>query len=392
MSETVIKVVGVGNGGVNAVSQIVRSQVAGVQTFALDTDHRKLLNVDVPNTLVIGDDVTEGLGCGGDPEKGRQAAESSAKEIEAVLAGSDMVFVTAAMGGGTGTGAAPVICRIARDLGALTVGLCTKPFLFERQRRMATAQMGIEECAANVDAIITVDNQRLFEQVDKHTRLTDAFGMVDDVLRQAVQGISDLIFIPGMINVDFNDAKSVLQNAGPVLMGMGEASTETSSSEIVSRVISSPLLDNGIVGATQLLLNITGGPELTLWQVNELAGAVAQATQTDETSTIFGTVIDPAMAGRLRLTILAASFIDTVAAHHAPHGSSRPLHTPARRPAPAPTPTYTPRSTPPPAPAPAPTPPPAAPAPPADAGPATGDDLDMPTFVRRNLERRRRDS
>jgi len=315
------------------------------------------------------------------------------------------------MGGGTGTGAAPAICRMAKDMGALTVGICTKPFRFERQRRMATAMMGIEECGDSVDALITIDNQRLFDQVDKHTRLTDAFALVDDVLRQAVQGVSDLITIPGTINVDFADVCSVLRNAGPVLMGMSESPVDAPSTDIVSRTVSSPLLENGIVGATNLLLNITCGPDLSLWQVHDIADAVAQATQTDMPSTIFGTVIDESMKRKLRLTILGASFVETAGAQSQnPLTSGRPLYSnpptlrrtnPTGGAAPAgggyggaasvsssgfaATPS---------APSGAGTSPsggsgiPGLPSMPPPASGSPESDLDMPTFVRRNLERR----
>ncbi|MBI5832825.1 MAG: cell division protein FtsZ [Armatimonadetes bacterium] len=410
MNGPIIRVIGVGNGGCNAVSQIMRSDVSGVELFAVDTDVRKLRDCAAPNKIVIGQDVTQGLGCGGDPEQGRRAAESSAKDLENVLSGAHMVFVAGAMGGGTGTGAAPVICRMAKDMGALTVGICTKPFRFERQRRMATAMMGIEECGDSVDALITIDNQRLFDQVDKHTRLTDAFALVDDVLRQAVQGVSDLITIPGTINVDFADVCSVLRNAGPVLMGMSESPVDAPSTDIVSRTVASPLLENGIVGATNLLLNITCGPDLSLWQVHDIADAVAQATQTDMPSTIFGTVIDEQMKGKLRLTILAASFVETAGTQaQNPLTSGRPLYSnpPTLR-----------RTTPsggtpigsglPPAgggfqssssssslstpSAPASSPGgsgiPGLPTMPPPASGSPESDLDMPTFVRRNLERR----
>ena len=404
MNGPVIRVIGVGNGGCNAVSQIMRSDVSGVELFAVDTDVRKLRDCAAPDKIVIGQDVTQGLGCGGDPEQGRRAAESSAKDLEHVLSGAHMVFVASAMGGGTGTGAAPVICRMAKEMGALTVGICTKPFRFERQRRMATAMMGIEECGDSVDALITIDNQRLFDQVDKHTRLTDAFALVDDVLRQAVQGVSDLITIPGTINVDFADVCSVLRNAGPVLMGMSESPVDAPSTDIVSRTVASPLLENGIVGATNLLLNITCGPDLSLWQVHDIADAVAQATQTDMPSTIFGTVIDEGMKGRLRLTILAASFVETAGAQtQNPLTSGRPLYNnppTLRRSNPvsgggytSPTPSSSataPSASVPSTPSASPSGSgiPGLPSMPPPSGGSTEADLDMPTFVRRNLERR----
>ncbi|MBI2302120.1 MAG: cell division protein FtsZ [Armatimonadetes bacterium] len=332
MQGPIIRVIGVGNGGSNAVAQIHRHQVAGVELFALDTDVRKLKDSSAPNKLAIGGEVTGGLGAGGDPDVGARAAESSAKDIERVLSGANMVFVTAAMGGGTGTGAAPVVCRIAKELGALTVAVCTRPFKFERQRRMNTAQMGIENVTEAVDAIITIDNQKLFEQVDKHTRLTDAFALADDILRQAVQGVSDLITVPGTINVDFADVCSVLTDAGPVLMGMGEGPAESPSSDLVKRTVSSPLLENGIVGATNLLLNISMGPDTSLYQVHELADAVQAATQTDAANLIFGTVVDPDMSGRIKLTVVAASFVN-VPSVRTERPAAQPAFSQQRRPA-----------------------------------------------------------
>jgi cell division protein FtsZ len=381
MQGPVIRVIGVGNGGCNAVSQIQRHEVAGVELFAFDTDVRKLNNCPVLNRLALGRDITNGLGAGGDPEVGRQAAEASQREIEAALSGAHMVFVTAAMGGGTGTGAAPVICRLAKELGALTVAVCTKPFRFERQRRLNTALEGIQAVAEGVDAVIVIDNQRLFEHVEKGTRLTDAFAIADDVLRQAVQGVSDLITIPGTINVDFADVCAVLRDAGPVLMGMTECPVNTPSSDIVQKAVASPLLENGIAGASNLLLNVTIGPDSSLWQVHELADAVAAATGTEMPNVIFGTVVDDEMLGRLKLTILAASFTGNVAPQRSrfeqqrsaqPTGSSTSFSLPPRGTAQAPALGGGAGAL------------PSVPPPPAGAG----DDLDMPTFVRRERERR----
>lgn len=386
MQGPIIRVLGIGNGGCNAVTQILRQEVGGVELFALDTDVRKLKDSEIPNRLTLGGDITGGLGTGGDPNVGARAAEASQREIEEILSGSHMVFVTAAMGGGTGTGAAPVVCRMAKDLGALTVAVCTRPFGFERKLRLQTALQGIEEISDTVDAFIVIDNQRLLEQVDKHTRLTDAFAIADDVLRQAVQGVSDLITIPGTINVDFADVQSVLADAGPVLMGMGEAPHDAPSDDIVQKAVASPLLDNGIVGATNILLNVTIGPETSLWQVHEIADAVARATQTDAPNVIFGTVVDDSMSGRVKLTILAASFTTPIMTHRAtetrsfgrPTSSSRP--TAPQRSTPA-SPPRTQRSVE--------TPPELPPVPPAPA--SNSDDLDMPTFVRRQLERQQRE-
>lgn len=374
MQGPVIRVIGVGNGGCNAVAQILRQQVTGVELIAMDTDVRKLHECPVTHQVILGNEVTGGLGAGGNADLGERAAEASAKQIEEALGGTHMVFVTAAMGGGTGSGAAPVICRIAKDLGALTVAVCTKPFRFERQQRMMTALRGIDRVMESVDAIITIDNQRLFEQVDRHTRLTDAFAMVDDVLRQAVQGVSDLITIPGTINVDFADVCAVLTDAGPVLMGMGEGPADSQAADLVQRVVSSPLLENGIVGATNILLNVTIGPETSLFQVHDIADAVAAATATEMPNVIFGTVVDPDMQGYVKLTILAANFTTPTnpplrrqperrTTTSAPPPSQRPAQ-PASRPGPS--------------------------LPPVPPPPSVGgdSDLDMPTFVRRQLDRR----
>jgi cell division protein FtsZ len=392
MQGPIIRVIGVGNGGCNAVSQIMRSDVTGVELIAMDTDVRKLRDCPAANKVIIGHDVTQGLGCGADPELGLAAAQSSQKEIEQVLAGAHMVFVTAAMGGGTGTGAAPVICRLAKEMGALTVAVCTKPFRFERQRRMNTALLGIEQVAEAVDAYIVIDNEHLLEMVDKHTRLTDAFALADDVLRQAVQGVSDLITIPGTINVDFADVCSVLREAGPVLMGLSELPAEAPSSDIVQKAVNSPLLDNGIVGASNLLLNVTVGPDTSLWQVHDIADAVAAATQTEMPSVIFGTVVDDQMKGRIKLTILAANFQSPQVSRPQdhPYGSGRPLYhnPPSLRRGTSGAGSGSGASAPASGAAPGGSsaipglphvPPPAS---------APDNDLDMPTFVRRNLERR----
>lgn len=378
MQGPVIRVVGVGNGGCNAVTQILKADVVGVELYAMDTDIRKLKESVAPNKLVLGSEVTGGLGAGGNPEVGQRAAEASLKEIEQAIAGSHMVFITAAMGGGTGSGAAPVVCKAAKDIGALTVAVCTKPFKFERQRRMSTAMEGIEKVQDNVDALITIDNQRLIEFVDKHTRLTDAFAVADDVLRQAVQGVSDLITIPGTINVDFADVCAVLTDAGPVLMGMGEGPSDAQASDLVHKTVSSPLLENGIVGATNILLNVTIGPDTSLFQVHQLADAVAAATQTEMPNVIFGTVVDPEMQGRVKLTILAASFTTPMSqprverpglgspAMRRPSTTNRPAAPPQRSQSGLP------------------------PVPPPPVG--NSDDLDMPTFMRRRMQREAGDS
>jgi len=386
MQGPVIRVLGVGNGGCNAVTQILRQDVAGVDLIAVDTDVRKLKDCDVPNKLVIGSDVTGGLGTGGDPQLGAKAAETSAKEIAEHLKGANMVFVTAAMGGGTGTGAAPVICRLAKEQGALTVAICTKPFAFERKHRLQTAQSGIDEIGETVDAYVVIDNQRLLENADKQTSLMAAFAMADDLLRQAVQGVSDLITIPGTINVDFADVQSVLADAGPVLMGLAEAPQDSQPDEIVQRTVASPLLENGILGATNILLNVMISPEVSLWQVHEIADAVARATATEEPNVIFGTVVDPALKGKIKLTLLAASFTTPIQSYRA---DSRSIgrQQPARPSNPQPRPQTQIHSREIDSPQPL---PPIPPSPTASPGSDQGD-LDMPTFIRRQFEREKRE-
>jgi cell division protein FtsZ len=303
----VIKVVGVGGGGTNAVNRMVDSGLKNVEFVAINTDAQALLMCDADVKLHIGAKVTRGLGAGANPEVGRAAAEESRDEIREVLAGSDMVFVTAGKGGGTGTGAAPIVAELARELGALTVGIVTKPFTFEGRKRSSQAESGIEALATKVDALIIIPNDRLLQLVEKKTSILEAFKVADDVLRQGVQGITDLITMPGLINLDFADVRTVMRNAGSSLMGIGLASGENRGVEAAKNAISSPLLETSIEGATGILLNISGGPDMGLFEVNEAAEIIAGAADADA-NVIFGAVIDEALGDQMRVTVIATGF------------------------------------------------------------------------------------
>ncbi|GAB4248324.1 MAG: cell division protein FtsZ [Thermoleophilia bacterium] len=313
MSETgssylaVIKVVGVGGGGTNAVNRMVDAGLRGVEFIAVNTDAQALLMCDADVKIHIGGKITRGLGAGANPEVGRQAAEESRDELREALKGADMVFVTAGKGGGTGTGAAPVIAELARELGALTVGVVTKPFSFEGRKRASQAEMGIEALSKKVDTLIIIPNDRLLQVVEKRTSIIDAFKVADDVLRQGVQGITDLITVPGLINLDFADVRTIMRNAGSALMGIGVASGENRGVEAARAAISSPLLESSIEGATGILLNITGGPEMGLFEVNEAAEIISGAADS-EANVIFGAVIDEAMGDQMRVTVIATGF------------------------------------------------------------------------------------
>jgi cell division protein FtsZ len=286
-----IKVIGVGGGGSNAVNRMIESGLKGVDFIAINTDVQALHLSKAENKIQIGEKLTKGLGAGANPEIGLKAAEESRNDIEAALKGADMVFVTAGMGGGTGTGAAPVVAEIAKELGALTVGVVTKPFLFEGRRRQSQAESGMINIKSKVDTLITIPNEKLLQVVDKNTSINDAFRIADDVLRQGVQGISDLIAVPGLINLDFADVKTIMQETGTALMGIGVASGENRASLAARTAISSPLLETSIEGARGVLLNITGGSGLGLFEVNEAAEIIAQAAD-PEANIIFGAVID----------------------------------------------------------------------------------------------------
>jgi cell division protein FtsZ len=303
----VIKVVGVGGGGTNAVNRMIDAGLKNVEFIAINTDAQALLMCDADVKLHIGAKVTRGLGAGANPEVGKAAAEESRDEIREVLAGADMVFVTAGKGGGTGTGAAPIVAELAREMGALTVGIVTRPFTFEGRKRSSQAEVGIEALAHKVDALIIIPNDRLLEMVERKTSILEAFKVADDVLRQGVQGITDLITMPGLINLDFADVRTIMRNAGSSLMGIGVASGENRGVEAAKNAISSPLLETSIEGATGVLLNISGGPDIGLFEVNEAAEVIASAADTDA-NVIFGAVIDEALGDQMRVTVIATGF------------------------------------------------------------------------------------
>ncbi len=302
-----IKVIGVGGGGNNAVNRMIYAGLKGVEFIAVNTDAQALYLAQANHKIQIGVKLTKGLGSGGNPEIGQKAAEESRDEILQALKGADMVFVTAGMGGGTGTGAAPIVAEIAKEMGALTVGVVTKPFTFEGRKRAAQAETGIENLKVKVDTLITIPNDRLLQVVDKQTSIVEAFRVADDVLRQGVQGISDLIAVPGLINLDFADVKTIMKEAGSALMGIGSASGENRATESARAAISSPLLETSIEGARGVLLNITGGTSLGLFEVNEAAEIIAQAAD-PEANIIFGAVIDDQMEEEVRVTVIATGF------------------------------------------------------------------------------------
>jgi cell division protein FtsZ len=302
-----IKVVGIGGGGSNAVNRMIRAELLGVEFIAVNTDAQALLLSDAPHKLRIGDKVTKGLGSGADPTVGRKSAEDDSEKLYEALKEADMVFVTAGMGGGTGTGAAPIIAEIAKDVGALTVAVVTKPFSFEGAKRRLLAEQGIAELVDKVDTLITIPNDRLLQVVEKKTSMVDAFRIVDDVLRQGVQGISDLITVPGLINLDFADVKTIMTNAGSALMGIGHGSGESRAADAARQAIMSPLLEQSIDGARGVLFTITGGPDLTLFEVNE-AAEIIHAAADPEANIIFGAVIDERMGGEVKISVIATAF------------------------------------------------------------------------------------
>ncbi|MGZ4625261.1 MAG: cell division protein FtsZ, partial [Kineosporiaceae bacterium] len=303
----VIKVVGIGGGGVNAVNRMIEVGLKGVEFIAINTDAQALLMSDADVKLDVGRELTRGLGAGADPEVGRKAADDHSEEIEEVLKGADMVFVTAGEGGGTGTGGAPVVARIARSLGALTIGVVTRPFTFEGRRRATQADSGISSLREEVDTLITIPNDRLLSISDKHVSVLDAFRSADQVLLSGVQGITDLITTPGLINLDFADVKSVMQGAGSALMGIGSARGEDRAIQAAETAISSPLLEASVDGAHGVLLSIQGGSDLGLFEINEAARLVQEAAH-PEANIIFGAVIDDALGDEVRVTVIAAGF------------------------------------------------------------------------------------
>ena len=302
-----IKVVGVGGGGANAVNRMIAEGLRGVDFVAVNTDAQALLMSDAPQRVRIGDKLTRGLGAGGDPEIGQKAAEESAEDIQEIMADADMVFVTCGLGGGTGTGAAPVIAELAKSSGALTVGVITKPFTFEGSRRRVLAEEGVEQLKERVDTLIVIPNDRLLEIVEKKTSITQAFRVADDVLRQGIQGISELITVPGLINLDFADVRSIMSEGGSALMAVGKADGETRAADAAQSAIASALLDVTIDGAHGILFNVTGGSDLSLFEVNEAAEIVRSKAHPDA-NIIFGAVIDEAMEDEVRITVIATGF------------------------------------------------------------------------------------
>ena len=304
----VIKVVGVGGGGTNAVNRMVEAGVKGVEFIAINTDRQALLMSDADRTVHIGEELTRGLGAGANPEIGAQAAEESRADIRDALAGADMVFVTAGEGGGTGTGAAPVVAEIAmEEIGALTVGVVTKPFGFEGRKRMNQAEEGVALLAQKVDTLIVVPNDRLLQVIEKRTSMLDAFRIADDILRQGTQGITDLITIPGLINLDFADVRAIMKDAGSAMMGIGIASGENRAADAAKEAISSKLLESSIVGADRILYSITGGSDMSLQEIDE-ASQIINSAADEDANIIFGTVIDESMGDQIRVTVIATGF------------------------------------------------------------------------------------
>jgi len=302
-----IKVVGVGGGGGNAVNRMIASGLSGVEFWAMNTDAQVLEMSSAPRKVQLGTKLTNGLGAGGNPSVGEKAAEESREDITVALDSADMVFVTAGMGGGTGTGAAPVVAKIAKEMGALTIGVVTKPFAFEGKRRMAQAVAGLEKLKENVDALIVIPNDKLIEVVQRNTSFKDAFSVVDEVLLSGVQGISDIILVGGLINVDFADVKTIMQNSGSAIMGIGKSSGEGRALEAAKLAIDSKLLECSINGATGVIMNVTGGSDMTLFEVNEAASVIHDAVS-DDAEFIFGSVVDDRIQGEIQITIIATGF------------------------------------------------------------------------------------
>ena len=320
-----IKVIGVGGGGGNAVNRMVRVGLDGVEFMVANTDLQALANNAAPIKLQIGSKLTKGLGAGADPTVGRSAALEDTEKIIQALDGADMVFVTTGLGGGTGTGAAPVIASLASELGALTVAVVTKPFKFEGRKRQMQAERGLEALRDCVDTIITIPNERLLTIIDRTTPLTDAFATADDVLRQAIQGISDLILVPGLINLDFADVKTIMAGMGMAMMGTGIAEGEDRALEAARKAISSPLLEGASVnGARGVIINITGGPDLSLVEVSD-ASTIVQEAAHEDANIIFGAVVDPALKGRVKITVIATGFGPTAAARPETSGVQTPV-------------------------------------------------------------------
>jgi len=302
-----IKVIGVGGGGSNAVNRMIEEGIQGVEFVAINTDAQALMLSKAPTRVRIGNKLTRGLGAGGNPEVGRKSAEESAEDLYNTMKGADMAFITAGLGGGTGTGAAPIVAQICREVGALTIGVVTRPFTFEGNRRMQACETGMEKLKEHTDTLIVIPNDRLLQIMDKRTSLNDSFRMADDVLRQGIQGISELITVPGLINLDFADVRTIMSEGGAALMAVGRASGEDRARLAAEQAISSQLLDITIDGAKGVLFNVTGGPSLTLFEVNQAAALIRETTHPD-VNMIFGAVIDPDMTDEIRVTVIATGF------------------------------------------------------------------------------------
>ena len=305
-----IKVLGLGGGGCNALNRMIKADVRGIEFIAINTDSQALYHSESPNKINVGKATTRGLGAGANPEVGKRSAEESSEEIKAALQGADMVFITCGLGGGTGTGAAPVVAEIAKELGILTVAVVTKPFAFEGARRRTQADEGLENLKNKVDTIITIPNDKILSLIDKKTPLVDAFMVVDDVLRQGVQGIADLITVHGMINVDFADVKTVMENAGSALMGIGYGTGENRAAQAAKAAIESPLLELDVAGAKGILFNITGGNDLSMFEVDEAARIITEAADPDA-NIIFGAVVNDSYTGEIKITVVATGFEDS---------------------------------------------------------------------------------
>ena len=302
-----VRVIGLGGGGCNAVNRMIEAGLTGCDFYAINTDVQALRNSKTNNTVQIGSGLTRGLGAGSNPNIGREAADESREDLAMILDGADLVFITAGMGGGTGTGAAPVVAELARESGALTVAVVTKPFGFEGRKRMQCAERGIADLEAKVDTLITIPNERILQIIEKRTPLNEAFAYADDVLRQGIQGITDLITQPGLINLDFADVKTIMTDAGSAMMGIGEGSGEHRAADAAQKAIASPLLETTIEGARGVIFNITGGSDMSMYEVNEAAEMIARAVDS-EAQIIFGASIDPSLNGKVRVTVLAAGF------------------------------------------------------------------------------------
>ncbi|MDB9466880.1 cell division protein FtsZ [Dolichospermum circinale] len=363
-----IKVIGVGGGGGNAVNRMIESDVSGVEFWSINTDAQALTLAGAPSRLQIGQKLTRGLGAGGNPAIGQKAAEESRDEIATALDGADLVFITAGMGGGTGTGAAPIVAEVAKEMGALTVGVVTRPFIFEGRRRTSQAEQGIEGLKSRVDTLIIIPNNKLLEVIPEQTPVQEAFRYADDVLRQGVQGISDIITIPGLVNVDFADVRAVMADAGSALMGIGVSSGKSRAREAAIAAISSPLLECSIEGARGVVFNITGGSDLTLHEVNAAAETIYEVVDPNA-NIIFGAVIDDRLQGEVRITVIATGFTGEIQTP-----SAQTIVTP-RVVTPTPTPTTTRR--------PAPLQPPVNNPPPVAEPPKEKPSLDIPDFLQR---------